>query len=391
MGLLELAPKGKAHLIPITIMYDGKFYDASAYKAAPVPMALESGTVYEALRTGVSKGLFTVTGAGQLKDTWIGEGTWQVAGAAPAPKVHTVETPVMGDQDEPPKLRRPQAEKPTTPEPKAPETKPEETKPQAPAAPSNLPPQVEDKDRPVLRRGKPAPESPAAEKPVSPAGTAKTVSVAGGAKPADITGKIELLPAISDAGGPEPRPYAFDWKPEERVQFQKKILALAADAVRARAKELEPWAAEATASKGRDAQQRKLAAKPPQPTFEEVQLQAFDLSNSNEPVLVLSARASLPQRSTAVQTHAPELQYYVTLVARADLYGDLHRLFAGVTDARHLDVLPRLELIDAVDADGDGRGELLFRRIYDAGSTYSVYRVTADQLWPLFEGSVAGQ
>ena len=46
MGLLELASNGKAHLIPITILYDGEFYDASAYKAAPVPMALESGTVY---------------------------------------------------------------------------------------------------------------------------------------------------------------------------------------------------------------------------------------------------------------------------------------------------------------------------------------------------------
>ena len=63
MGLLQLAPSGKAHLIPITILYDGEFYDASAYKAAPVPMALESGTVYEAVRAGVSQGLFTVSSA----------------------------------------------------------------------------------------------------------------------------------------------------------------------------------------------------------------------------------------------------------------------------------------------------------------------------------------
>jgi hypothetical protein len=43
-----------------------------------------------------------------------------------------------------------------------------------------------------------------------------------------------------------------------------------------------------------------------------------------------------------------------------------------------------MELIDAVDADGDGRGELLFRRTFD-GSAYAIYRVTADGLWPLFE------
>ena len=77
MGLLQLAPSGKAHLIPITILYDGEFYDASAYKAAPVPMALESGTVYEAVRAGVSQGLFTVSSALRGNNTWTGEGTWK--------------------------------------------------------------------------------------------------------------------------------------------------------------------------------------------------------------------------------------------------------------------------------------------------------------------------
>src|SRR5206468_12384023 len=79
MGLLQLTPNGKARLIPITILYDGEFYDASAYKAAPVPMALESGTVYEAVQTGVSQGLFTVASALQGNHNWTGEGTWQSA------------------------------------------------------------------------------------------------------------------------------------------------------------------------------------------------------------------------------------------------------------------------------------------------------------------------
>src|ERR1700758_2911487 len=59
LGLLQLSPDGKARLIPIAILYNGEFYDASAYKASPVPMALESGIVYEAERTGASLGLFT--------------------------------------------------------------------------------------------------------------------------------------------------------------------------------------------------------------------------------------------------------------------------------------------------------------------------------------------
>ena len=51
----------------------------------------------------------------------------------------------------------------------------------------------------------------------------------------------------------------------------------------------------------------------------------------------------------------------------------------------HLDIRPRLELVDAVDADGDGRGELLFRETTDTGNGWSIYRATADKLWKMFD------
>jgi len=47
LAVLRLTASGKATLVPITILMNGKYYDASAYKATPVPIALESGTVYE--------------------------------------------------------------------------------------------------------------------------------------------------------------------------------------------------------------------------------------------------------------------------------------------------------------------------------------------------------
>ena len=98
---------------------------------------------------------------------------------------------------------------------------------------------------------------------------------------------------------------------------------------------------------------------------------------------MLTAKARMPVRPNTTS----DLQYIITLVAREDMYGDLHKAFASVTDTQHFDVLSRLELIDAVDADGDGRGELLFRQVSDSGSAFVLYRVIGDQLWPLFQGT----
>ena len=126
------------------------------------------------------------------------------------------------------------------------------------------------------------------------------------------------------------------------------------------------------------------SAKPPKAAFEDVKLRIFDLSNSNQPILVMSAKTGPPAGGGTGNLAVPK---EVTLIARTDLEGELHKLFFSQTDSGHLDVTPRMELIDAVDADGDGRGELLFRRTFDSGSAYAIYRVTADQLWPLFEGT----
>jgi hypothetical protein len=457
LGLVELSASGKAHLVPITILYDGEYYDASAYKAAPVPMALESGTVYEGFRTGVSLGLFTVTGALQGNNTWLGAGTWQSASAiaaakdAAAKKKAVMSKPAPEPPEGPPVLRRaspkakspedapsagPAASGPASPAPPTPATVPAASTPPAPPeadgdsnrpvlkrpAPAKAPgvsappaaapegeedsdrpvlkrpavttaqvgstpaPSVsepaEDPDRPVLKRGAPTPaelkkRSASVPTTTSPK-TAKDLHKPSATPPAAAE-SLQLIPAISDAGGPDPRPYAYSLKAEEEQKLSKKILVLAADEVRAWAAQPESAGAQPAAHTSRSGSQ----AKPPAPSFEDVQLHAFDLSNSNEPVVVLTAKARMPVRPNTTS----DLQYLITLVARDDMHGDLHKVFASVTDTHHFDVLSRLELIDAVDADGDGRGELLFRQVSDGGSAFVLYRVIGDRLWPLFQGT----
>jgi len=173
-------------------------------------------------------------------------------------------------------------------------------------------------------------------------------------------------------------------KPPEEEELRKKMLAMAADAVRARAQQLASAAIAPAPAASSPSQRRKSPpVKPPQPEFEDVQLRTFDLSTNNEPVVVLMASARMPQ-----QRGAADVQYLLTLVARQDINGDLHKALSNVTDLQHLDVIPRMDLIDAVDVDGDGRGELLFRKTSDVGSAYVVYRVIGEQLWALFEGTI---
>jgi hypothetical protein len=397
IALLELAANDKARLIPITVMSDGKFYDAGSYKASPVPMALQRDTVYEAVRTGVSQGLFTVMDAFHRGNLWVADGKWEPAGAVPPKKRPSEPTaPRDDDQDKPPVLRRPSREGRS-------EVGSETPKIEPPSAPAANPPVATspestgqdsppDKDRPVLRRGKQA-STGAEEKPKtrgSPPAPAPTSTVT--ATKTEERKTVEqkaaplLIPAVSDAVGSDPRPYSYTIKSTEEQQLRKKMLAMASTEIRDRARQSASESSETAAARTASQKIKTPAANTATtPTFEDTQFRILDLSTSNEPVLVLTSKARLPV-STRI-SRGEDVQYYVALVAREDVSGELHKAFSNVTDSRHLDIQPRLELIDAVDADGDGRGELLFRQISDTGSAFVIYRVIGDQLWALFQGT----
>ena len=450
LGLVQLSSTGKARLVPIVIMLDGKFYDAGSYKATPVPMALDFGIVYEGFKTGVSQGAFTITQPGQLNHNWIAEGTWLPAGLKAPSTTKKYAAPVIddnGSKDDRPVLHRraegaadkdeakPTASSPpaassspvpstSTPSGSAPASTPTSSSPAgsppatqpAPANPSTSSPPpstskddssnatkpeaaastkppadepITDPNRPRLRRGKPDPNAhhepfvdfDAQDNPAkSPATAAGTGTNPAASK--DAVAPVQTVTAISDAAGPDPRPYTYDLKPAEEAIYRNKMLEMAAQLVKLKTGQSTASPSTATTKAGSSSARTKAPTQA-KPQFENLNLRIFDLSSSNEPVLVLSARTAVPPAGAS----GAQLPQEITLIARTNLEGELHKLFFAQTDSRHLDASPRMELIDAVDADGDGRGELLFRKTSDAGSAYAIYRVTADQLWPLYEGT----
>lgn len=455
LGLLRLSAGGKASLVPIAILINGKFWDATAYKAAPVPMALDPGTVYEIERTGNSLGLFTVgtalhSNAASAPTPWLATGAWLPAGTETPNKPLKAETvpvgidtgdapprltrnpqkevppastspastapatppaPASSSGDEPPRLTKPKEETtastaPSSSTPNAPtgttgstqgstptstgsappaEPKPAEAKPpDRPTEPASDSGATE-AGRPRLRRGKPTEPLPDEEIPgyskpgaAPPASAAKTAGATAASEP------VQLIPAISDAGGPEPRSYTFEWLKDEEGERRQQMIALAKEQLRSYL-DAQAKAQAGPKPAGSQAQRHAPSKKPPEPVLENVRMLTYDLWTTNQPVMVFSAEAHLPPSAGTQAAVEQGLQYSITLVAYPDIYNNLHKLYTGITDKYHLDLTRRLELIDAVDADGDGRGELLFRETSDAGSGWVIYRATADTLWKMFD------
>ncbi|MGH9523487.1 MAG: hypothetical protein ACRD3E_13250, partial [Terriglobales bacterium] len=379
LALVEWPPKGQPRLVPIALLIDGRFYDASIYMADPVPMALEYGTVYEVEKSGDPLGFATVGGALDASGHWLGVAKYQTKAAVLAASTKKTAPAVRKDPEEgPPRLtkggdKKPAAPPQAEPAPAQSKQKPDssgdgpprlqkpqesETKEAAnPPAPTEAAPKKEeDADlagRPRLRRGKPVETS--AESAPAPQSARVSTTVAPGKTPAQPASSVRILPAISDAGGPEPTSYLMpgsETVPASMVSGMQDL-------------------ARAALQKYADAHGGAHAG-----PLQDIDVRAFDLSLVSQATVVLTATAhpappepaAHPSARTRRGKREPEppaqpvdtsLTYWITVVARENYNGDLRQLKVWATDDKHLDAYPRMELIDAVDADGDGRGELL--------------------------------
>jgi hypothetical protein len=416
--------KGNGHpvLLPVAIIDEGKVYDASIYRTSPEPMALEPGTVYEAQHHGLPVGLFTIGSASHSNadgHPWIALGKWKLDIFDPDGKkggviqskatigdprvdesklppveegeMHRTTTQVYDESgrpvdnpkdDAPPTLgkngksepveRRPQVSTAPTDQPKdtgtsddpdRPKLKkgpPAANTPTATPAPSDQTHQIStgthtqtDPNRPKLKRGRPSGEQDTAESGDAPIAR-EVISRASVNRP-----RTYEMAAVSDADLTRiPREYEFKTSLAEQQSYLRKMQALV-DA------EIAPKAAP---------QSRVSLRKPkgPDPArFADVRFEMLDLNANNTPYFVLTG--------TYVLSATQRVPFM--LVAHGDYDGNPHKMLFQKND--------RYELIDAVDLDGDGPGELLFRHVQSDGSTFVLYRASIDGLTEVFRGGTA--
>jgi hypothetical protein len=343
----------------------------------------------------VPQGWFDVNGARQIGNDWFGFGSWKPY-VPPAPKKlrpsknpPTVVRDKRDDEDRPHFVRRDQngsagagsggaTARDKAPAPSAPvdpdrprlRRRPDEDKPaeQATASPAETPSATPDADRPRIAHGKPAglKDEPKALE-VTPVALGQTV-------------------AVSDADSAGAQTFAFEWgSPADAASAQKELEAQAAALLASTPSEAKPAGAASqtrppavAATPGKPAARSsartkthraaaKGAAKPAITTspLTDVRFGAYALTYGSGATLVLTARETGSTRSIA-------------MIAIEDIYGEVQVLWHSITDDEHLDVTPRVTLVDAVDPRGDGRANLLFEQRNTTDRRFVLYAVGAN-------------
>jgi hypothetical protein len=408
--------QGNGHpvLLPVTVRDEGKIFDAAVYKTSPRPMAIEPDTVYEAQQHGQPWGLFTIVSTTRENNddrTWVGLGRFQVTASEEqvaqkdvhqanviigTPKAQSPNMPDVpeGEQkrkttqvydesgrpidnstdDEPPTLSKGKRE----PVERSPRVSPPEKKPAPPPTSTNP---DDDPDRPRLKKGpsstssaKPVPTQPDNDpnRPILKRGRPNSVTrISNPAEntpiPREVISRASVnrprvyeVVAVSDADQTlSPANYNFNATLAERQGYLRKMEELVDQ-------ELKPKAAAAP-----KITLRKAA--PPAPSrFADVRFEVLDLDSNNSPEIVLTGSYVLSATSRTP----------FVLVARGDYEGNPRTLMFAKGD--------KFEFIDAVDVEGDGPGELLFRKAaQNGGSTFVIYRATPDGLNEIFKGGAA--
>jgi hypothetical protein len=444
IGVLEWTgpeenPKS-SRLVPVLVYDNGELEDGGIYLARPEPLAVAPEVEYVLQEHGKAIGLYDVQTAGRQFGSWVGFGAWKPIPNAPRtpPKPTLPEWGMDNQEGDRPVLHRKHHADDAPAGGAA-------TSGQAPAAPSDpdrpvlhksksaeaddssagasstgtpssgasSPGAIADSDRPVLHKkdsdGDTATSAPSdPDRPVlhkskkaPPSDLGDVSSIPGNEDPdrprlkrglanmdtlkvlpslVGLPPDLEQSVAVSDARNRPEHPFIYTWSdPAIEAKMKSSLEDIAREALGLKPPAPAPKAKTTTATQKTTTVHRtaKAAASKrlsePAPLVDE-RFRAFELTYGSEATLVLTAHTDAP----------PAQQKFVTLIAQPDFYGNVQVLFKVVSDAAHLDDNPRLRLVDAVDALGDNRGELLFEMRGATERQFALYRIARGQAEKLF-------
>ena len=440
VAVLETYGNGVQRLVPVTFCFERKCYDATLYRATPVPFTLTSETVYEVQKQGKPLGTFIVRNAFEHQEaehqvSWFGGGKFKTLESAPPPKP-VVLAPVEVEDSSKPVLHRRSGGEGETPAPKTasntpappPPSSPGENDPDrpklqrrsgsegdnpapttasdasAPPPPPSAPsPEENDPDRPKLHRrqeadaGRPlnasVPEDNSQQDPNRPilrhgkpeqeqsGGDLPEMTVS---KDKDVVAQDAVLRqvAVSDAApSPEQPSLLYACHPGECDQLQSQARALAQEELRKLAS--QRGVAVPTTLKAKTGKTSKTAEQAAI-QFADEQFVPYDLDFVGRATVVYSARYRPPTTGHPA-SGAGERSWVVSVVAVQEDDGKLRKLFSAVSDPRDLDLYPETRLVDAVDPEGYGRTALLFREKKRDGVSWLLGRVNGYEMTTVFE------
>ena len=374
-----------SRLVPVSLFDGQQLQDAGLYLTQPAPMALATEVEYLLKRDGATIGIFDVQSAGREQGSWVGYGDWK---PAPKPKQPAFAATAKVDDDtddDKPVLRRkhhtddststsstssPDSDRPTL------HKKPDDSS----GSDSSTASAPSDPDRPVLKK----PQTQTQSKPVSDDDIGHSEALPGVTDPdrprlergKDNSTGIKITPtlvglpadlhqavAVSDAKDHPDHPWNYSWaSPGDETKMKSAL----EDAARQALGLTAPAATPPTTTTHHSTAAHKTAqpAAPAPAPLDNEQFRVFELAYNSGATLVLSA-------TTGNGTD----RKFITLIAQPGFYGDLRVLYKSIAQQGRLDDVPRMILVDAVDALADNRGELLFELRGDTQRQFALYRV----------------
>jgi hypothetical protein len=411
-----------SRVVPVSLFIDGQFQDAAIYMARPVPLALDTGTVYEVRKAGIDAGdlelvyerHLTSGDTAEIDDGWLGYGALklkpkptyetkkqsgalpQIAvngnaphfGGKPAAGASPGSTPAAADDPDRPSFHKrsdandssagktgstgsagsssdaaDEADRPTLKRRSPAEIKANQKKKDSArvVAGNDL---NDDPDRPTLHRGS---TTHTDEEEIPPLR----------GLPKDMRQSV----AVSDAKDRPEHDFARSW---ESADEKAEVLGKMQEFARAQLAEYKgvgpaeaPAPAPVPAPSSKAKRRHPVAPATPLPV-------PLPLNDELIAGYTLSYGGAATYVYMATSPGANGVARYVTLVAQDDPVGGLKVALASVTDSTHLDRTPWMRLVDVVDADASNRASLVMELRAAHTRQFALYRVIgakADQLF----------